>query len=176
MGKLISSTAVTVDGVMDVGEWFVAEGDRVDASRAQFDDAVMVMGRKTYEGLAGHWPTVEGPWADKLNPMPKYVASRTQKGPLEWNSALLEGESAEAVTRLKDELDGNLILVGTGELARHLPRAGVVDELRFWVHPSLWGKGERPFNGEETVRLNLLEAKPFESGVLLLRYEAAAVG
>ena len=132
----------------------------------------MLMGRKTYEGLAGYWPAQEGPWADKLNPMRKYVASRTLQGPLEWNSTLLEGDVAEAVPRLKEELDGDLIQIGPGELARDLLPRGLVDELRFWVHPAVWGPGARPFDGEQ-VRMRLLDSATYDSGVTLLRYEPA---
>src|SRR5919106_573117 len=93
MGRLINTTSMTVDGVIDVSDWFVAEGDHDDASRALFEgDAVMLVGRKSYEGFAGFWPTQTGPWADLINPMPKYVASRSTLGPLEWNATAIEGD------------------------------------------------------------------------------------
>jgi dihydrofolate reductase len=130
----------------------------------------MLLGRKTYEGLAGFWPTEEGPWADTLNPLPKFVASRTLSEPLEWNARLLEGELSEAVPKLKEELDGDLVMSGCGELARNLLEEGLVDELRFGIHPVVWGPGARPFEGA-TVRMKLLESKPFDSGVTFLRYE-----
>jgi dihydrofolate reductase len=174
MSKLISSTTMTVDGVVDVGEWYVSEGEHDRASREQFDEAAaMVMGRKTYVGLAAFWPTQEGPWADKLNPLPKYVASRTLSGPLTWNSMLIEGDVAEGVSTLKQELDGNLVLIGCGELARHLLTRDLIDELRFWVHPAMAGQGTRPFEGQDLSRLRLVESKVFDSGVTLLRYEPA---
>lgn len=170
MSKLIITTAVTVDGVADGFEWFVTEGEHDKASLAQFDDAAaMLLGRKTYEGFAGFWPTQEGPWADKLNPMPKYVASRTLPGPLEWNATLLEGDGVEAVSKLKDELDGDLLMSGCGEFAADLLAKGQIDELRFGVHPALGGTGARPF-GDELVRLELIDSKAFDSGVTLLRY------
>jgi hypothetical protein len=94
MSKLILSTTMTVDGVITVGEWYVSEGEHDRASRDQFvDGAAMLMGRKTYEGLAGYWSSETGEWADQLNPMPKFVASRTLEGPLEWNSTLIEGDA-----------------------------------------------------------------------------------
>jgi dihydrofolate reductase len=105
-----------------------------------------------------------------LNPMPKFVASRTLSEPLEWNARLLHGELAEAAPRLKDELDGDLLMSGCGELARNLLAEGLVDELRFWVHPAVWGDGARPFQSE-TVRMRLLDSKAFDSGVTLFRYE-----
>jgi dihydrofolate reductase len=172
MSKLISSTAVTADAVMEVGEWYVSEGEHDRASREQFAQAnAMLLGRKTYQGLAGYWPSQQGPWADRINPMPKFVASRTLQAPLEWNATLLEGEVADAVQRLKASLERDVVLIGCGELARHLLAEGLVDELRFWVHPAVWGHGGRPLEGGEPVRLRLLEARPFDSGVTLLRYE-----
>jgi dihydrofolate reductase len=173
VGKLIISTAMTVDGVADGFEWYVSEGGHDQASRDQFHDgAAMLLGRKTYEGLAGYWSTQEGPWADLLNPMPKFVASRTLHDPLEWNASLLDGEIGEAVPKLKRERDGDLIVSGCGEFARNLLAAKLVDELRFWVHPALWGQGERPFGGEP-IRVRLLDSKTFDSGVTLLSYEPA---
>jgi dihydrofolate reductase len=133
----------------------------------------MVLGRKTYEGLAGYWLPLEGPWADRVNAMPKYVASRTLKEPLEWNATLIEGDAVEGVRRLKDERDGDLLLIGCGELARQLAADGLIDEFRFWVHPIVQGSGARPFQGEETVRVQHLETTAYDSGVTLLRYEPA---
>lgn len=176
MSRLINSTTMTVDGVIDVGEWYVSEGGHDGAALAQFEHAAgMVLGRKTYEGLAAYWSATEGPWADMLNPMPKYVASRTLQGSLEWNATLIEGDAAEGVSKLKDELDGDLFLIGSGGLARDLIGKDLIDELRFWIHPAVQGAGTRPFQGEETVRrLQLVDSKTFDSGVTLLRYEPAA--
>jgi dihydrofolate reductase len=87
MGKVMLTTTMTVDGVIDVGEWFVAGGEHNRAAREQFEQAeAMLLGRKTYEGLAAFWSTQTGEWADLLNPMPKYVASRTPRGSLDWNA------------------------------------------------------------------------------------------
>jgi dihydrofolate reductase len=107
----------------------------------------MVMGRKTYEGLAAYWTQETGPWADLLNPMPKFVASRTLHGDLDWNATLIDGDGVAGISRLKDELDDDLFLIGCGELARNLLVNGVVDEIRFWLHPAVWGEGARPFQG-----------------------------
>jgi dihydrofolate reductase len=134
----------------------------------------MLMGRKTYEGLAGYWPSQTGPWAVLINPMPKFVASRTLRGSLDWNAIALEGELAESVTKLKEELGGDVMLTGCGELARNLLAAGLIDELRFWIHPAVWGAGERPFHGDEQARLELVGSETFDSGVTLLRYQSAA--
>lgn len=162
---------MSVDGVTDVAEWYVADGEHDGASREQFVGAAgMVLGRTTYEGLMEFWLQQTGEWADVLNPMPKFVASRKLQGPLEWNSRVIEGDVTEGMARLKDELDADLILIGCGDLARHLLRNGLVDELRFWVHPAVWGEGARPYLGER-VRMRLLDSTEFDTGVMLTRYE-----
>jgi dihydrofolate reductase len=171
MGRLIVSTQITVDGVMDVGEWYVAAGEHDRAGKDQLDHAAAVLlGRKTYEGLAAYWSPLQDDWANRINPKPKYVASRTLRGPLEWNATLLDGDAVDAVSRLKDELPSDLLIYGCGELARSLLAAGLVDELRFWVHPAVWGSGERPLQATEQRRLRLLGSEEFDSGVMLLRY------
>jgi dihydrofolate reductase len=171
MGRVINTTTMTVDALTDVADWYVSEGAHDAAAQAQFEGAAgMLFGRKTYEGLAGYWTQQEGPWADLLNPLPKFVASRTLQEPLEWNAALVKGDAADGVARLKAELDGDLILIGCGELARHLLDNGLVDEVRFWLHPAVWGEGKRPYEGGRT-RLRLLDATSYDSGVTLLRYE-----
>jgi dihydrofolate reductase len=175
MGRLFISTAMTVDGLVDVSDWFVPDGGHNRAGLDRLHQAeAMLLGRKTYEGLAGYWPSAEGDWADRINPMPKYVVSRGLDGPLEWNATLLEGEASETVPRLKEELDGDLFMSGCGELARALLELGLVDELLFGVHPALSGPGTRPFGENRTIRLRLLESTAFDSGVVLLRYEPLA--
>jgi dihydrofolate reductase len=174
MGRLIVSTQMTLDGVIDVGDWYVADGEHDRAGKDQLGDAsAVLLGRKTYEGLAAYWSSLENDWANRINPMPKHVASRTLEGPLEWNSTLLEGDATDAVASLKAELPSDLLMYGCGELARSLLAAGLVDELRFWIHPAVWGSGERPFQGEAQDRLRLLGSEGFDSGVTLLRYAPA---
>jgi dihydrofolate reductase len=102
-----------------------------------------------------------------INPKAKYVASRT----LEWNATLLEGDASDAVSRIKAELPSDLLMYGCGELAWSLLAAQLVDELRFWVHPAVWGSGERPLQGKAQNRLRLLGSEAFDAGVTLLRYE-----
>ena len=170
MGRLISNTSMTVDGLCDVGAWFVAEGGHDTAGVAQLATAAaFVTGRKCYEGFLGFWPTATGPWADVLNPMPKYVASRTLSGQAEWNAQVIDGDAVEGVRRLKADLDGDLFLSGCGELGSALLEGGVIDVLNLWVHPSLGGPGTRPFEGT-TPRLELLDVTAYESGVVLQQY------
>ena len=171
MGRLIVSTQMTLDGVIDVGEWFVADGEDDRAGKDQLADAsAVLLGRKTYEGLAAYWSPLKDDWANLINPKPKHVASRTLQAPLEWSSTLLEGDAAHAVSSLKAELPSYLLMYGCGELARTLLAATLVDELRFWVHPAMWGSGERPLQGQAQNRLRLLGSEAFDSGVTLLRY------
>jgi dihydrofolate reductase len=171
MGRLIVSAQMTVDGVIDVGEWFIAEGEHDRAGKDQLAQAsAVLLGRKTYEGLAAYWSPLKDDWANLINPKPKYVASRTLQGPLEWHATLLEGDATDAVSRLKAELPSDLLIYGCGELARSLLAAALVDELRFWVHPAVWGSGERPLQSDAQSRLQLLGSEAFDSGVTLLRY------
>jgi dihydrofolate reductase len=174
MGRLINTTAMTVDGVVDVSDWFVAQGEHDEASLSLFtDDASMLLGRRTFEGLAGFWPTQSGRWADRMNAIPKYVASRSRLGPLEWNATAIEGDAIAGVRQLKARDEGDLVMSGCGELARELIQASLVDEILFWIHPRIQGPGTRPYEGA-TVPVRLLEAKPFDSGVVLLRYQPIA--
>jgi dihydrofolate reductase len=160
---------------MSVEGWFVAAGGHDAAGKAMLADyAAAVVGRKNFVGLAAYWTKETGEWAELINPLPKYVASRTLTEPLDWNAALLEGDATTAVARLKDELDGDLVTWGCGELSAALLNAGLVDELQFWIHPALWGKGDRPFWETVQVRLETIGSETFDSGVTLLRYAPAS--
>jgi dihydrofolate reductase len=173
MGKLIISAPTTVDGVIKVGEWFNTREEHdwdVPAGRASHDQFhaahAFLLGRKTYEGLAGVWPTMtdEVGFADRVNSLPKFVVSRSLQGPLSWNATLLEGELAASVGALKQRTDGNLLSFGCDELAYHLVAEGLVDELRSWVNPFSWGEGERPFHGRGPVSLELAGTATFDTG------------
>jgi dihydrofolate reductase len=182
MGRLVINNAMTVNGAFEApspDEWLVLDSDSNNVSLEQFLVAdAMVLGRKTYEGLAAVWPQLAddptlGLFADRLNSMPKYVASRTLRGPLEWNATLLEGDLVESVTALKDRHDGTLIVSGAGELAHDLATKGLVDEFWFWVSPYLWATGPRIFEGVGPIRLELIGSTTFPSGVLRLSYRPA---
>src|SRR4051812_11214314 len=107
MGRLIATTQATVDGVVDpVGEWVEADGDHGDYSfERQAQSSGLVLGRKTYEGLAGYWPSQSGKWADMVNAMPKYVGSKTLSGEVDWNATVLEGDLDDAISKLKGDVD-----------------------------------------------------------------------
>jgi dihydrofolate reductase len=176
------SNAMTVNGAFEAPspeEWLVLDPDSSDASLDQWLVAdAMVLGRKTYEGLAAVWPQLAddpalGRFADRMNSMPKYVASRSLRGPLEWNATLLEGDLAQSITALKERHRGNLVVSGAGELAHALTTQGLVDEFWFWVSPYLWPTGPRIFDGVGPVPLELIGATVFSSGVLRLAYRPA---
>jgi dihydrofolate reductase len=183
MGRLVVHNAMTVNGAFEAPTpapdgWLVLDADSNQVSLEQFLVAdAMVLGRKTYEGLAAVWPQLAddptlGMFADRLNSMPKYVASRTLREPLAWNATLLEGDLVESVTAIK-ERHGLLIVSGAGELAHNLTTQGLVDEFWFWVSPSLWPAGPRIFDGVGPVRLELIGSTTFGSGVLRLAYRSA---
>jgi len=169
MGKLLVSTAMTVDGVMSVAEWFVPNGGHDAAGKAMLaaSEAALV-GRKNFEGLAGYWANETGEWADLVNPMPKYVASRTLENPT-WNATVLEGDVAEAVAALKAEDGENLLKFGTGGFSNTLLEHKLVDEYHFWIFPVLVGSGDRLFEGVE-ASLELIDTTRFASGIVVHRY------
>jgi dihydrofolate reductase len=183
MARLVINNAMTVNGAFEApspDEWLVLDADSNNVSLEQFLVAdAMVLGRKTYEGLAAVWPQLVddptlGLFANRLNSMPKYVASRTLHGPLPWNATLLEGDLAASVRALKDRHDGTLIVSGAGELARELTTQSLVDEFWFWVSPYLWQAGPRIFDGVGPVRLELIGSTTFLSGVLRLAYRPSS--
>ena len=177
MGKLIASTQATVDGVVDpVGEWVRPDEDHGDYSfERQARSSGLVLGRKTYEGLAGYWPSQSGKWADMLNPLPKYVGSNTLSGDLEWNATLLEGDIEDAIPRLKEETDADLFMHGSGEFAYALAEHGLIDEYEVYVNPLVWGAGNVHVLGDRgTVWMELDGVRQFDSGVVLLTYLPAS--
>src|SRR5437762_9747918 len=177
MGKLISSARITVEGVIgrSPGGWasLGGEGERYKFDQLLAADAFL-LGRKVYEGLASVWPTItdDTGFAERVNSIPKYVASRTLQEPLDWNATLIKGDLAENVASLKRQHRGNLISFGCGELAYELATQGLADEIHFWVNPVVWGTGDRAFHGRQ-VRLQLIATTAFDSGVTLLCYRPA---
>ncbi len=177
MGKLIATTQATLDGVVDpVAEWVQPDGDHGDYSfERQAGSSGLVLGRKTYEGLAGYWPSQSGTWADMVNSIRKYVGSTTLSGELGWNAVALEGELEDSMPALKAGVDGDLFMHGSGELAYALAEKGLIDEYEIYVNPLVWGQGNLHVLGDRgTVRMELADVKRFDSGVVLLTYRPAA--
>jgi dihydrofolate reductase len=177
MGKLIATTQATLDGVVDpVGEWVQPDGDHGTHSfERQAKSSGMVLGRKTFKGLAGYWPSRSGKWADMVNALPKYVGSTTLTGELEWNATLLEGRLEDSIPQLKDETPRDLFMHGSGEFAHALAEKGLVDEFEIYLNPLVWGGGNLHVLGDRgTVRMQLEDVKRFDSGVVLLTYLPAS--
>jgi dihydrofolate reductase len=186
MGTLIISENITLDGVIEDptgddgfsrGGWFsrISEEDRhgwaeIESAQA-FDAAAELYGRRTYEWLTTRWATREGAWADRLRTMPKYVVSATLEEPTWPNTTILRGDIVDEVARLKQQLEGELVVVGSGQLAHTLIQADVVDEVRLTVYPFVVGDGTRLFEKSSELRsLRLLESRTVGQGLVLIRY------
>jgi dihydrofolate reductase len=192
MRKLIVSTFLTLDGVMQApggpgeddsggfthGGWSVNYWDEQmgqvmgEAMSIPFD---LVLGRKTYDIFASHWPhATNDPGAKPLNDATKYVASRSQPT-LEWsNSVLIEGDAADGIAALKTEDGPELQVHGSGNLIQTLLRHDLVDQYRLWVFPLVIGSGKRLFSdGTIPSGLRLVDSKVSTTGVVIGTYEPA---
>ena len=174
MRKLVESTFVTLDGsISDPQTWsppYWDEEHAAYASKLLFAADALVLGRATYEGFAAAWPSRSGdPYTDRINDMPKHVASRTLRETT-WNATVLEGDAAEAIAALKAEDGGDLLKFGTGELDRALLEHGLLDELHLWVFPVLVGSGQRLIEGIPTTHLELVDTTRFGSGIIANTY------
>ena len=131
----------------------------------------LLMGHKTYELFAKVWPAREGKLADRMNGMPKHVASRTLREPLQWNATLIRGDAAEEIKKLKQMPGKSLLQYGVGELTHTMLKHGLVDELRVLIYPFTFGEGPRIFDHAGVNTLKLLDSKTFSSGVVALYYQ-----
>jgi dihydrofolate reductase len=187
VGKIVVTQFLSLDGVMEdpggsenfkYGGWSF-EFDRGDeGNQFKLDETLsteaLLLGRVTYEGFALSWPSREGEFADKFNNMPKYVVSSTLKDPTWTNTTVLDGDVVEAVTKLKQELDGEIVVHGSAQLTQTLLEADLVDELRLMVFPVALGSGKRLF-GETSDKksLELVDSKVVGDGVAILVYQPA---
>jgi dihydrofolate reductase len=129
----------------------------------------------TYEGFADAWPSREGEFADRFNSMPKYVVSSTLKDPSWTNTTVLDGDPVPAVRRLREEVDGDLVVHGSPQLTQLLLANDLVDEWRLMVFPVVLGTGKRLFGDPgEKKGLRLVDSKVVGDGVLILTYAPAA--
>jgi dihydrofolate reductase len=134
----------------------------------------LLIGRVTYESFAGAWPNFKGPFADKMNAMPKYVASRTLKDPAWNNTHVLQGDAMAAVARLKTELRGDMLVHGSRTLANALKANGLVDEYRLMIFPIILGSGMRLFEEtEDATNLQLAAVERLGNGTAVLTYRVA---
>jgi dihydrofolate reductase len=184
MGRIVVTEFVSLDGVMQApgGEDFKypgwsfefdrgEEGDRFKLDEARASEALL-LGRVTYEGFAGAWPSREGEFADRFNSMPKYVVSSSLENPTWNNTTVLNGDAVEEAKRLKEELDGDIYVHGSRQLVQTLIENDLVDELRLMVFPVVLGTGQRVF-GETSDKkpLRLVDSKTVGDGVAILVYQ-----
>ncbi|MGH9025023.1 MAG: dihydrofolate reductase family protein [Acidimicrobiia bacterium] len=172
MRKLVESTFATLDGVIsDPGVWgqpYWDEEHGAYAAKLLFDADALVLGRETYEGFASSWPERSGDdYTDRINAMPKYVASETL-GETTWNTTLLEGDVAQAIASLKAEPGKSLLKFGTGVFDHTLIEHGLIDELHLWVFPVVLGGGERLLEGLTTTHFRLVDTTTLRSGIVVL--------
>ncbi|HTZ85145.1 MAG TPA: dihydrofolate reductase family protein [Solirubrobacteraceae bacterium] len=188
MGRIIVSEFVSLDGVMEApggGESYEHQGWTFEVDRGAdgdefklketVDSQALLLGRRTYEGFAAAWPSMEGEFAEKFNGMPKYVVSSTLKDPSWNNTTVLGGELGEEVVALKQSLEGNIVVHGSAQLVQGLLERELIDELRLMVFPVVLGSGKRLFGESEEKRaLALTNSKAVGEGVAVLTYEPAA--
>ena len=181
MRKIIVEAEVSIDGAMG-GEnadfWqqvFPFHSADVDGylNELLFMPDALLMGKKTYTFFAQVWPARQGKEADRINSMPKYVASRTLEEPLEWNARLIQGDVVEEIRKLKQEPGKSLLQYGVGELTHTMLEHGLVDELHFLVFPFAFGEGPRIFEHMGVNTLKLIGTRTFSSGVVALIYQPA---
>ena len=179
MRKLIVSTQASMDGVIENPQNWVFDYVNDEffkyASDQLFAADMLIMGRVTYEGFAEAWPARAGAdaFADRMNSLPKYVASRTWQGPLTWNANLIQGDVAKEVAKLKEGSGGAILQYGSGELTRTLLQHRLIDEFRMMVYPVAVGAGLRIFESIQQTPMKLLETKRFSTGVVILHYQPA---
>lgn len=177
MRKIIVSTMMSIDAVQENPQnWsFPYWNDEIAqyVHEQLFTSDALVMGRITYEGFSEAWSSRAGAddFADRINALPKYVASRTAQEPLTWNSSLIQGDVAQEIAKLKQQPGENILQYGSGELTHTMIEYGLVDEFRLLVFPVAVGSGGRIFEAINQTTMKLLETKSFSTGVVALHYQ-----
>lgn len=184
MGNIVVTEFVTLDGVFEDpggsegferGGWAFKYERGEDGDQFKLDETMaseaLLLGRVTYEGFAEAWPGREGEFADRFNTMPKYVVSSTLTDPAWTNSHAVGGDLVEAVTKLKGEIAGDIVVHGSATLAQGLLENDLVDELRLMMFPVVLGSGRRLFAAGSKKRLKLVESRAVGDGVLILIYQ-----
>ena len=192
MGKIVISQNVTIDGVVQDptgeegfqhGGWFTqtTARDREEWAMLMLEEArgarAMLLGRRSDEWFAERWLTRTGEWADRLNALPKYVVSSTAKE-VRWstsgNSRVLAGDVVKEVSKLREELAGDIVVNASIQLVRTLMEHDLVDELRLTVYPVVLGSGERLFGETSDTRpMRLVSARAVGDSLAFLTYERA---
>ncbi len=184
MSKIIVSENVSLDGVIQdpagdegfrVGGWVGLIKDSPQVNKLALDEALsaeaLLLGRRSYEWFAARWPSRSGELADRLNSLPKYVVSSTLEHPAWNNSTVLKGDVLDEVSKLKQELNGDIVVPASFELVRTLLEHDLVDELRLKIFPVVLGAGRRLF-GETSDKkpMRLLNTQTVEGGIAYLTY------
>jgi dihydrofolate reductase len=187
MKKIIASQYLSLDGVLEdpvgmedsgLGDWTgpYARGAKGDAFKHAelFACGSILLGRRTYDGFAAVWPTVddEAGFAKQINLMPKYVVSTTLKTAKWNNSTIIDMDVVERVKVLKSEPGGDMLVYGSAMLLHTLMRAGLVDQYNLMIYPTVLGRGIRLFPQDWNGSLTLDECTEFGSGIVMLRYSA----
>jgi dihydrofolate reductase len=185
MGKIVVSENVTIDGVIQdpagdegfrAGGWVGLIKDSPQLYKLALDEALgaeaLLLGRRSYEWFAARWPSRSGELADRLNSMPKYIVSSTLEHPAWNNSTVLKGDVLNEVSKLKQELNAEIVLPASFQLVRTLMEHDLVDELRLKIFPVVLGAGERLF-GETSDKkpMRILDSQTVESGIAYLTYQ-----
>ena len=187
MGKIVVSENVSLDGVTQDptgeegfrhGGWFgrIGDKDREAWAKMELDEALgaeaLLLGRRSDEWFATRWLSRSGDWADRLNSLPKYVVSSTLEEPRWGTATVLTSDVADEVSKLKQELDGDIVVYASTQLVRTLMEHDLVDELRLTVYPVVLGAGERLF-GEtsDKMPMRLLDTRTAGDGLAYLTYE-----
>jgi dihydrofolate reductase len=187
MGKIVISTNVSLDGVVQDpdgkdgfsrGGWFVQYGgkDLEEWTKIAYAEALhtaaLLLGRRSDEWFGTRWASRPGEFADRLNSLPKYVVSTTLEDPKWTNVTVLKGNVVDEVTRLKQELDGDIVVYASYQLGRTLIEHDLVDELRLSVFPVVVGAGERLFGATSGMKpFRLAGVKTVGDGLTFLTYE-----
>lgn len=184
MGEIVISENLSIDGVVQDptgeegftrGGWFGLIKEREELNKLALDEALgaeaLLLGRRSYEFFAARWPSRTGDLADRLNTLPKYVVSSTVEDP-DWNnSTVLTGDVVNQVSKLKQELDGDIVALASFQLAHTLMEHDLVDELRLKIHPVILGAGDRLFREtSDKTPLRLVHAQTLGDGVAYLTY------
>jgi dihydrofolate reductase len=185
VGQIVVSENVSLDGVVEDpagdegferGGWVGLIKNRPELNQLALDEALgaraFLLGRRSYEWFADRWPARSGELADRLNSMPKYVVSSTLED-LDWNNAtVLRGVVVDEVSRLRQELDGEIVVSASFQLAGALLEHDLVDELRLKIHPVVLGDGKRLFSETGDKKpLRLLNSKIIDGEVAYVTYE-----
>src|SRR5262249_25149074 len=182
MRRVVAAEYLSLDGVTEdpgnAGEyehrgWTVPYwNDEISRWQTEqlFASGALLLGRVTYEEFAASWPWRSGdPFTDRMNSLPKFVASTTLRKPLEWNSTLLESDVADAVANLKEQPGEDLLIYGSGALVNRLLPHNLIDEYRFMIYPLVLGRGKRFFRDDnDTATLTLKRAETASTGVTML--------